>query len=189
MNILVIGIALFFLIHLVPLAPGLRASLVESLGERAYKAAFSLVSAVGLVLMIWGYGMAMSGLSAPAIVYQPPGWARHATMLLVLLAFVCLGAYLHKGRLKVWLRNPMSIAVGLWATGHLLSNGELPSVLLFGAFLAYALADIAVNTLRGKVPAIVPNPRHDYIAVLAGVLMFLFFFYVFHPYVLNRPLA
>ncbi len=190
MHILVIGIALFFLIHLVPLAPGLRASLVGSLGERAYRIAFSLVSAVGVALMIWGYAVTTAGSSVPAIVYQPPGWARHATMLLVFLAFICLGVYLHKGRLKVWLRNPMSLAVGLWAAGHLLSNGELPSVLIFGAFLAYALADIAVNTIiRGKAPAIVPNPRHDYIAVLAGVLMFLFFFYVFHPYVLNRPLA
>ena len=89
----------------------------------------------------------------------------------------------------MWLRNPMSIAIALWAAGHLISNGRMSSVLLFGGFLAYALIDIGVNTARGKVPAIVANPRHDYIAVLAGALLFAFFLFVFHPYVLNLPVV
>jgi uncharacterized membrane protein len=188
MHILLIGIALFFLVHLVPLAPGLRASLIGRLGENAYKGAFSLVSAVGLALMVWGYWMSRAGPSAADIVYWPPDWTRPATMFLVFLAFQSVGIYLHRGRLRIWLRNPMSIAIALWSAGHLLSNGKMSSVLLFGAFLIYALIDIAVNTVRGYVPAIVPKPRHDYIAALAGALLFAVFFLFFHPYVLNLPL-
>lgn len=188
MPILISGIILFFLAHLIPFAPQARDALAGRLGERVYKAAFSLVSAAGLALMAWGYSMSRSGPAAADIVYWPPEWARHITMLLVLLAFLSLGISLHRGRLKVLLRNPMSIAVVLWALGHLLSNGKMASVLLFGAFLVYGLADIAVNTVRGAVPAIVPKPGHDAIAVLSGLALFAFFFFVFHPYVLNLPL-
>lgn len=189
MNILIIGIALFFIAHVVPLAPRLRASLVGRLGKGAYKGAFSLVSAIGLALMVWGYSMSRAGPAAADILYWPPDWGRPVTMLLVFLAFLSFGVFLHKGRLKVWLRNPMSIAIALWAVGHLLSNGKMSSVLLFGAFLIYALTDIAVNTARGNVPAIVPNPRHDYTAVLAGTVLFAIFLLGFHPYVLNLPLV
>jgi uncharacterized membrane protein len=188
-RILIIGIALFFVAHLMPLAPGLRGRLTERLGRNAYLAASSLVSAVGLVLMIWGYSIARAAPSAATMVYQPPDWARPATIVLVFLAFISFGIYLHKTRLRNLLRSPMSIAIALWATGHLLSNGSLPSLVLFGSFLLYALVDIAVNAIRGTVPAIIPKPRHDIAAVLAGMLLFALFFFVFHPYVLNRPLV
>ena len=189
MTILMLGIALFFLPHLVPFSPGVRAALAGRVGEGRYTAVFSLVSAAGLALIVCGYWMGEGDPSADAIVYRPPDWARHVTMLLVLLAFISLAIFLHKGRLKILLRNPMSIAVALWAAGHLLANGQLSSVLLFGAFLIYGLADILVNTVRGNVPAIVAKPRHDPIAVLAGLLLFVLFFFLFHPYVLNRPLV
>jgi hypothetical protein len=78
--------------------------------------------------------------------------------------------------------------VGLWAVGHLLSNGRMSSVILFGAFLAYAIFDIVVNTIRGPIPNFTPNPRHDFISIIAGAVLYAFFLLVFHPYVLNLPI-
>ena len=150
--------ALFFPVDLVPLAPQTRAALVDRLGARGYQAAFSPVSAVGLGLMVWGYWMSRAGPAAADIVYGPPDWARPVTMTLVFLAFLSFGIYLHKGRLKVWLGNPMSIAIALWAAGHLISNGKMSSVLLFGAFPAYALIDIGVNTARERCRPSWPTP-------------------------------
>src|SRR5690606_2179720 len=111
MTILVIGLVVFMALRALPWLRGARASLVGSLGEGPYKGLYSLASAVGLVLIIWGYAVADQ-----VPVYDPPAWGRHLAMLLVLLAFVALAVYLHKGRLRLWLRHPMLIAVALWAT-------------------------------------------------------------------------
>jgi uncharacterized membrane protein len=189
MSILIIGLILFFAAHLFSYARKARAELIERMGEGPYKGLYSLVSAVGLGLIVWGYYRTRSGPAAADILYWPPSWGRHATMLLVLLAMISIAVYLHKGRLKLWLRHPMSIGVGLWAIGHLLSNGRASSVVLFGAFLAYSVLDIVVNTARGSVPNFIPNPRHDFISITAGVVLYAFFLLIFHPYVLNLPIV
>jgi uncharacterized membrane protein len=188
MIILIIGLILFFAAHLFSYARRARDALIAQMGEGPYKGLYSLVSAAGLGLIIWGYYRTRSGPSAADILYWPPSWARHATMLLVLLAMISIAIYLHKGHLKLWLRHPMSIGVGLWAVGHLLSNGRMSSVILFGAFLAYAIFDIVVNTIRGPIPNFTPNLRHDFISIIAGAVLYAFFLLVFHPYVLNLPI-
>ena len=114
----------------------------------------------------------------------PPEWTRHVTMLLVLLGFIALAAAFHKGRLKLWLRNPMSVGIALWSAGHLLSNGRLTLVWFFGAFFVYALIDI----FTGKPKPFTVKPMHDIIAPVAGIILFLVFLYGFHPYVLNVPI-
>ena len=187
MTTLILGMIVLFGGHLALYTP-LRAGLAARLGEKAFKGAFALVSLIGLALMIWGYAMTRSGPEAANILYWPPGWARHAAMLLVLLAFISLAASFHKGRLKLWLRQPLSIGIALWAAAHLLNNGKVAAVLFFGGFLGLALIDIAVSTARGKVPDYVPKPRHDLIAVAAGVILFGFFLLVIHPLVLNVPI-
>lgn len=189
MTSLVIGLILFFGVHLFSYFSSQRVALIARFGEGPYKGIYSLVSALGLGLIIWGYYQTRAGPAAAEILYWPAAWARDATMFLVLLAMVCLAIYLHRGWLKLWLRNPMSIGVALWAAGHLLSNGKLASVILFGAFLAYALIDIAVNTARGYVPSFTPNPRHDVISIIAGLVLYAFFLLIFHPYVLNLPIV
>ena len=181
MTILVIGLVVFMALHALPWLRGARASLVGSLGEGPYKGLYSLASAVGLVLIIWGYAVADQ-----VPVYDPPAWGRHLAMLLVLLAFVALAVYLHKGRLRLWLRHPMLTAVALWATGHLLANGDLASVVLFGAFLVYALVDMAVATAQGRLPRFEPKPRHDVIAPVAGVVLYVVALFL-HPYVIGVP--
>jgi uncharacterized membrane protein len=189
MAILLAGVILFFVIHLLSYAREFRARLLGAIGEGPYKGVYSLLSAIGLGLMIWGYVLTRAGPAAAEVLYWPPSWGRHATMLLVLLGMICITIYLHKGRLKLWLRNPMSIGVALWAGGHLFSNGEVTSVILFGSFLLYALIDIVVNTLRGTVPNFTPKPRHDLISIVAGIALYAFFLFVFHPYVLNVPVV
>jgi uncharacterized membrane protein len=189
MTPLLIGLILFFGVHLFSYFRSARAALVARWGEGPYKGIYSLISAVGLGFIIWGYFQTRAGPAAAEILYWPPAWARHVTMFLVLLAMMCFAIFLHRGWFKLWLRNPMSIGVVLWATGHLLSNGKLASVILFGAFLLYGLLDIAVNSIRGYVPSFIPNPRHDVISVLAGLVLYAFFLFIFHPYVLNLPIV
>jgi uncharacterized membrane protein len=189
MTLLVTGLILFFGAHLFSYFRSARAALIARLGEGPYKGIYSLISLIGVGLIIWGYFQTRAGPAAAEIVYWPAPWARHATMFLVLLAMVCFAIYFLRGWLKLWLRNPMSIGVALWAAGHLLSNGKLASVILFGAFLLYGLIDIAVNTARGYVPSFTPNPRHDLISIIVGLVLYAFFLLIFHPYVLNLPIV
>jgi len=185
MGVLYLGIVLFLGAHLFTmLAKPARDRLAARLGEGPYKIAFAVVSLAGLGLMIWGLVIARSGIEDVSVVYDPPPWGRHVAMLLVLLGFLSLAVSFHKGRLKLWLKNPMSIGFALWATGHLFANGTLAEVLFFGAFLLLALADIVVSTLRGKQPVFTPKPRHDFISVAAGLVLFFVFLFL-HPYLIG----
>lgn len=180
MGMLYLGVVLFLGAHLFTiLARPQRDALFSRLGEGPYKIAFTIVTLVGLGLMIWGFTVARGAADVP-MVYYPPSWGRHVAMLLVLLGFLSLAISLHKGRLKLLLRNPMSIGFALWASGHLFANGSLPEVVLFGTFLVLALVDIAVSTARGKVPAVTPKPRHDLISIAAGLVLYFVFLYL-HP--------
>lgn len=190
MTYLFTGIVLFGGIHLFSmLLPGQRDGLRARLGEGAWKGLFVVVSLLGLGLMIRGFMLSRSGPLAADMVYDPASWSRHAAMLLVLLGFIAIASSHGKGHLKLWLGNPMSIGIGLWATGHLLANGKRTDVYLFGTFLVLALADIALSSQRGKVPGHLPRLRSDIIAVVAGMVLYVIFLFGFHPYVLNLPVA
>ena len=190
MTYLTIGILLFGGSHLFSiLFPALRDSLKRSLGEKPWKGIYSVVSLVGLVLIIIGFSMSRSGPATADLVYYPPDWARHVTMLFVLLAMILIGASHGKGYLKSWLHNPMSIGIALWSAGHLLANGKRTDVYMFGTFLVVALADIIMSEIRGKRPSHLPRIRSDIIAVVVGVVLYGVFLYGFHPYVLNLPVV
>ena len=188
MTTLIVGMIVLFGSHLLLYTP-LRPAFKARIGEGPFKGAFTLVSLVGLGLMIWGYSMTRSGPEAANILYWPAPWTRHAAMLLVLVAFIVLAASFHKGRLKLWLRQPQSIAIALWAFAHLLANGKVAAVLFFSGFLVLSLIDIAVSTARGDVPNYVPKPSHDLIAVVAGLILYGIFLLLFHPLVLNVPIV
>jgi uncharacterized membrane protein len=190
MGYLYAGMVLFLVPHLFSiLMPGLRDSLKARFGEKAWKGSYALISLVGLGLMIRGFLLSRSGPLAADWLYVPAEWARHVTMLLVLLAFIALSASHGKGYLRLWLRNPMSIGFALWAGGHLLANGKRADVYMFGTFLLIAILDIIFSTVRGKVPQYQPQVRSDIIAVIAGVLLYAVFLFGFHPYVLNLPIV
>lgn len=167
MTILIAGLILFHTIHVVPMNPALRNDLVERFGEGAYKGLFSLVSLIGLGLIIWGKSSA-----AFVHLYDPPVWGRAATMILVLLAFIFLAAFHTKGYVRARLKHPMLIAVVLWSFGHLLANGDVASVLLFGSFMLYSVVDLIVCSTRGTKVSIEPKIAHDAIAVVAGILVY-----------------
>ncbi len=188
MYYLTTGLGVFAGVHLFAMfLTNHRNALLKYLGEGPYKGIFSLLSIVGLFLIVWGYWTMSNGPEANELAYIPMAGMRHVTMILVLLGFISIGASHGKGHLKLWLRNPMSIGIGLWAAGHLLSNGRIYDVLMFGMFLILAILDVIVCTMRGKRPMHTPRVRSDIIAVTVGVVLYAIFLFGFHPYVLNLP--
>ena len=190
MMLLYIGCLLFGGSHLFSiLFPGLRDSFRAQLGETAWKAAYGLVSLVGLGLMIAGYIATRADPAGDDALYTPIMALKHLTMLLVLFAFILIGASHGKGYLKKWLHNPMSIGIVLWSGGHLLVNGQRSDVWLFGTFLVVGLADILMSEIRGKRPDYIPRVRSDIVAVVVGIVLYAVFLFGFHPYVLNVPVV
>jgi uncharacterized membrane protein len=137
-TILVLGLLLFLGVHSMRIvAEGQRGGLVQRLGANGYKAVYSLVSAAGLALVIWGYALARQ---EPVPLWAPLLWARHLAALLMLLALVLLAAaYVPGNQIKAAVKHPMVLAVKVWAFAHLLANHTLADVLLFGGFLLWAV--------------------------------------------------
>lgn len=181
MAYLILGLVLFLGIHCISIvSPDGRNRLVERLGEMPFKGLYSVVSLVGFVLVIWGYGLARE---APVMLYAMPSGFRHLAALLMLPVFVLLLAAYLPGRIQRAAKHPMLLAVKLWALAHLLAQsatgGTLADVLLFGGFLAWAVADrislkrrAAAGGLR-TVPALPASPANDYIALGGGIAVYL----------------
>lgn len=191
MGILILGLLVFFAAHLLPVFAGLRARAVSRLGEGTYKGVFALVSLVGLVLIIYGFGAARAAGSP--LIWDPPAGMRHLAMVLMLPVFVLvLAAYL-PGRIKARLKHPMLVGVKLWALAHLLANGDLASMVLFGTFLAWAVVDrISVKRRPGAAAAAVvavPRPRNDAIAVVGGLAIYLAFVFWLHAGLIGVPVV
>ncbi len=176
MGTLVFGLMIFFGIHLVPAFPDSRAALVSAMGEQGYKILFSLLSVVGLVIAIWGYSDA--GFYD---MYLPPSWGSKLNIIFMVLAFIALASGHLKGRLRLFLKDPMSVGVAFWATGHLFANGDWASVLLFGSFLLYALLDIFTENERVPYQDFEAKSTHDIIAVVAGIVIYIIVV-LLHPY-------
>src|ERR1700676_1924215 len=152
MLMLIAGLILFFVPHTVAVvAPSWRNRMVMHLRARSWKGVYSLISAAGLTLMVLGFAQARR---TPLVLYVSPAWLHHVTWLLMLPVFpLLLAAYL-PGRIKTAAKHPLLAAVKIWATAHLLVNGTLADVLLFGSFLIWAVA-VRVS-LKRRVPAPVP---------------------------------
>lgn len=141
MLLMIVGLALFFLIHLVPTAPEVRRSLAERMGEGPYKLMFSVVSAVALALIVYGYAKLHATPGKNPVIWSPPAGMRHATLLLMLFSFILLAAAYIPSRIRSAAKHPMLVAIKLWALAHLLVRGDLASMVLFGSFLAWAVFD------------------------------------------------
>ncbi|MCA7118426.1 MAG: NnrU family protein [Acidibrevibacterium sp.] len=169
MGLLVLGLLAFLGMHSVKmLAPAWRAGMIARLGPFGWRAGYSVVSLVGLGLIILGF--AQAGPEAP--LYAPPLFLRHLNALFTLAAFILIAAsYVPANHLKAAIGHPMLAGVKLWAFGHLLANGTPRAILLFGAFLFWAIADFAVSRRRDRAACVVYPPGTalgDVIAAIAG---------------------
>ena len=180
MTILVLGLVVFFAIHLVRIAaPGFRAAQIAA-NEKRWKGIYSVVSLVGVALIIWGWHLYRP--EAPEV-YSPPEWGRHVTPLLVLIAFIlAAAANAPAGYIRYYLKHPFLTGVILWSAGHLLANGDAASLLVFGAFLVYSIVDLVAVIPRGDPARAVVRPRSDIIAVVAGVVVFAVFGFWLHEW-------
>src|SRR3954471_2833125 len=149
MAVLLLGLVLFLGVHSTRIvADGWRTRMLGRLGEKGWKGTYSLVSIAGFVLLVWGYGMARQ---SPVVLWTPPRGMNHLAALLMVVSFVLLAAaYVPRNAFKARLHHPMVLAVKIWAFAHLLANGTLADVVLFGAFLAWAIADFASSRRRDR---------------------------------------
>jgi uncharacterized membrane protein len=147
---LILGLALFLGVHSVRIfANDWRDAQVARMGELRWKGVYALFSAVGLGLIIWGYGLARVD---PVVLWLPPAWTRHLAALLTVPAFILLvAAYLPGSHIKAKIGHPMVAGVKIWALAHLLANGNLADVALFGAFLVWAVADFVSSRRRDRL--------------------------------------
>jgi uncharacterized membrane protein len=192
MIVLIVGLLLFLGPHSVRIfADDWRSRQIARLGEARWKAVYSLVSIAGFVLIIWGYGIASGD---PVWLWTPPLWLRHLASPLVLLAFILLtAAYVPRNQIKPLVHHPMVLSVKVWAFAHLLANGTLHAIILFGAFLAWAIADYAAARRRDRVlktsyPA--GTVRGTAVTVVVGVLAAAVFAFVLHGWLFGvKPLG
>ncbi|MET4577247.1 putative membrane protein [Ottowia thiooxydans] len=157
MLILVLGLVLFLGVHSVRIfAEGWRSRTVSSMGPLTWKAVYSVISVIGFVMIIWGYGMARQ---QPVMVWSPPMGMKHANSLFTLLAFIFLAAaYIPRNHLKAKMHHPMVLGVKLWAFGHLLATGKLADLILFGSFLLWAVLNFRAARQRDRAQGTVYPP-------------------------------
>ena len=190
MTPLIAGLVVFLGLHsLGIMAPRWRAAQVDRLGLHRWKLAFSAASLVGFALILWGYGIARG---EPLALWSAPSSMRHVTELLAVIAFILVVAgYVPGTHFKSVLGHPMTAGVAVWAFGHLLSNGRLPDVILFGAFLAWALVVFVYRRRRDReAGAAYPpgNVGRDGVAIVAGGVAALAFALFLHgPLIGVRP--
>ncbi|MEL7309913.1 MAG: NnrU family protein [Pseudomonadota bacterium] len=172
MSLLIAGLVLFLGMHSISIfAGGSRDQLAAKFGPLGWRAVYSVISIVGFVLIIKGY--AASRLD-PTVLWYPPRWTGHITAVLMLPVFVFLLAAYLPGRIKDTLKHPMLVATKIWALAHLIANGTLADVLLFGGFLAWAVAD-RISLKRRTPRATVTLPKtgaNDVIAVIGGLAIY-----------------
>jgi uncharacterized membrane protein len=157
MTLLLLGLLLFLGTHSIRIvADDWRTARLAGMGENGWKGLYSLASALGLGLIVWGYGLARA---EPVALWAPPTWTRHVAALLTLPAFILIAAaYVPGSRIKAAIGHPMVAGVKVWAIAHLLSNGNLADALLFGAFLLWAVADFRSARRRDRAAGVVYRP-------------------------------
>jgi uncharacterized membrane protein len=185
--ILIIGLAVMLGAHVFVTFREHRAGLIARLGQHGYRALFSVVSLTGLVLIVWGY----SEYRAHEWIqlWSPPAFMRHITVGLMLFAAIFITAAFVPSHIKARLKHPMLAGVKTWALAHLLSNGDLGSILLFGSFLAWGVYGRIAAKRRGDLGATTAPAgwSNDVIVVVLGVAVYFVLGYYFHPYVIHVP--
>jgi uncharacterized membrane protein len=188
--VLILGLVLFVGVHTLTTQRGLRASTIASIGEGGYKMGYALVSLAGLALIVWGF--AHYRATGWIEIWYPPKFLKHITVALMLPAVILVVASYIRGRIYTALKHPMLAGVKLWAAAHLLANGDLGSIILFGSFLGWAVFDrisLKHRADAGAPPIPVGGVANDLIAVAVGFVAYLALAFAFHPVVLGVPVV
>ena len=190
---LIIGLVLFLGVHSVRIfAPDFRKTQIDVRGLNAWKGIYSVVSLIGFVILVWGYGIARQD---PVVFWVAPLWMSHLVALLMIPVMILLVAsQVPAGRIKAAVKHPQLLAVKIWAVAHLLVNGDLASVVLFGAFLAWAVVDRISEKKRLRA-GITSNPvagpvKWDVISVVGGLVLYVLFVAFLHKWLIGvSPMA
>jgi uncharacterized membrane protein len=185
---MILGLVLFLGAHTLTTRRDLRASLIVATGESGYKIGYALISLVGLALVVWGFAQYRAAGLIP--IWSPPTALKHLNIALMLPAVILVVAAYLRGRIYKAVKHPMLAGVKLWAFGHLLANGDLGGIILFGSFLAWAVYD-RISLKRRADPGGPPIPvggiSNDLIAIVVGIIVYLALAFAFHPVVLGIP--
>ena len=186
---LIAGLIVFLGVHSVRIvAEDWRTSTIARVGANPWKVVYSLLSIAGFVLLVWGYGEARQ---QGVVLYEPPVFTRHIAGVLMLVSLVLLAAaYVPRNHIKAKLHHPMIIGVKVWAFAHLLANGRLPDVVLFGAFLAWAIVDfIAARKRDRRLGTVYPsgNMLQTLFTVVAGGIIWVVFVAGLHRWLIGVP--
>ena len=189
MTLLLLGLILFIGSHSIYiLAPGLRQLAIARIGSNPWRGVQTLVSFAGLAAIVVGYGAARLD---PVVLWTPPSWTRHLVMTAMIVTFPVLIAAFIPSRLRVWLKHPMLAAVTIWALVHLVANGTLADVLLFGSFLIWTLAARVTLIRRPMSPpatAAGVKPLNDLLVVTIGIVVYAAFLFGLHAWLTGMPL-
>lgn len=186
--VLILGLVVFLGAHSFVTYRDHRAALIARIGEGPYKCLFSLVSIIGVVLIGWGF--ARYRATGWIDVWYPPAAMRYVTVALMWPAIVSMVAAYFAGDIKRILKHPMLVGLKLWAFAHLLVNGDLGSIILFGSILAWAVYDRVSLKQRkdvGSIGVTADGRMNDIIAVGVGTILYLALGLVFHPLVIGVP--
>ncbi|OCW55561.1 NnrU family protein [Hoeflea olei] len=185
---LVIGLVLFLGVHSVRIfAPEFRRAQIEARGLNTWKGIYSVASIVGFVILVWGFNIARQD---PVVFWVAPVWMSHLVALLMVFVMILLVAsQVPAGRIKAAVKHPMLLAVKIWALAHLLVNGDLASVVLFGAFLVWAIIDRISEKKRLRA-GLTTNPvagpvKWDIISVVGGLVLYVAFLMFLHEWLIG----
>ena len=185
--ILIIGLVVLLGTHMFVTFRAARASVIDLVGMSGYRMLFSLAALLGLVLIIWGFGEYRAHEWVQ--IWSPPAFMRHITVGLMLIAVILFTAAFVPSHIKTKARHPMLAGIKTWAFAHLLSNGDLGSMLLFGSFLAWGVYARIAAKRRGDLGATSAPAgwTNDAIVVIIGIVVYLLLGYYFHPYAIGIP--
>lgn len=192
MALLIVGLVIFLGAHSVRIfADDWRTAQIAQVGPKVWKGIYALLSLIGLVLIVYGYGLARQ---SPMVLYTTPAWTRHSAALLTLASFILItAAYVPETRIKARVRHPMVAGVKVWAFAHLLANGTAADVILFGSFLVWAVFDYSAALRRDRaanVGYVIGPASRDVTAVAIGAVAWVVFTFWLHEWLIGvRPLV
>jgi len=184
MYLLIAGLVIFFGVHIFPTFRTAREKAIQRLGENRYKAGYSLLAVAGFILIVIGVGIA-----EPVTLWQPAEWGHYAAVWFMPFAFISLAAAFIPSNFQRFTAHPMLWSVTLWALLHLLANGNLTGLILFGSFGLYAVHAMSSQNARGARPSQFKRPLFNDAAVIVAGLILYWLFLHFHAKLFGVPVV